>query len=101
MDINSAHECSIHDVKMGIPMKKSSYTGNVRIGQTLQTPFGKLIVSPMGNNLKKFIGKTIKVTRISMDDAAIMIMNKCSSSELDKESSGQRHALPAGHLPPE
>ena len=86
MDINSAHECSIHDVKMGIPMKESSYTGNVRIGQTLQTPFGKLVVLPMGDNLKKFIGKTIKVTRISMDDAAIMIMNKCSSSELDKES---------------
>ena len=86
MDINSAQECFIHDVKMGIPLKKSSYTGTVRLGQMLQTPFGDLVVTPMEGNLKEFIGKTITVTRISIDDAAIMIMNKCSSGELDKES---------------
>ena len=86
MDINSAQECFIHDVKYGIPLKESSYTGKVRIGQMLNAPFGKLVVTPMDGNLKAFIGKTIKVTRISIDDAAIMIMNKCSSSELDKES---------------
>ncbi len=86
LDINSTQECAIHDVKMGVPMKESSYTGKVRMGQMLQTPFGKLVLTPMADNLKHFIGKTIKVTRISQDDAAIMIMNKCSSSELDKES---------------
>ena len=86
LDIKSAHECVIHDVKMGIPLKESSFTSNVRMGQMLQTPFGDLIVTPMDENLKRFIGKTIKVTRISLDDAAIMIMNKCGSSELDKES---------------
>ena len=86
MDIKSAQECSIYDVKMGSPMKESSYTGNVRMGQTLQTPFGQLVVTPMTENLKEFIGKTITVTRISIDDAAIMIMNKCGSGELDKES---------------
>ena len=86
LDINSTQECAIHDVKMGVPMKDSSYTGKVRMGQMLQTPFGKLVLTPMADNLKHFIGKTIKVTRISQDDAAIMIMNKCSSSELDKES---------------
>lgn len=86
MDIKSAQECFIHDVKMGIPLKKSSYTGTVRLGQMLQTPFGDLVVTPMEGNLKEFIGKTITVTRISIDDAAIMIMNKCSSGELDKES---------------
>lgn len=87
MDINSAQECTIHDVKMGSPLKESSYTGTIRMGQTLQTPFGKLAVTPIVKNLKAFVGKTIKVTRVSIDDAAIMIMNKCSSSELDKESS--------------
>ncbi len=35
MDIKSAQECSIYDVKMGSPMKESSYTGKVRMGQTL------------------------------------------------------------------
>lgn len=86
MDIKNAQECAIHDVKFGIPLKESSYTGNVRMGQMLQTPFGNIVVTPMAGNMKAFIGKTIKVTRISLDDAAIMIMNKCSSSELDKES---------------
>lgn len=86
MDIKNDRECAIHDVKMGIPLKESSYTATVRMGQMLETPFGKLIVTPMAGKLKAFIGKTITVTRISLDDAAIMIMNKCSSSELDKES---------------
>ena len=86
MDIKSARECSIHDVKMGSPMKESPFTGTARMGQVLQTPFGQLVVTPMAENLKDFIGKTITVTRISIDDAAIMIMNKCGSGELDKES---------------
>lgn len=86
MDIKSAQECSIHDVKMGSPMKESSFTGTARMGQVLQTPFGQLVVTPMVENMKAFIGKTITVTRISIDDAAIMIMNKCKSGELDKES---------------
>ena len=86
LDIESTQECAIHDVKMGIPMKESSYAANVRIGQKLQTPFGDIVVTPMDGNMKAFIGKTIKITRVSLDDAAIMIMNKCSSSELDKES---------------
>lgn len=86
MDIKSARECSIHDVKMGSPMKESPFTGTARMGQVLQTPFGQLVVTPMEENLKDFIGKTITVTRISIDDAAIMIMNKCGSGELDKES---------------
>ena len=86
MDIKSAQECSVYDVKMGTPLKESSYTGIARMGQVLQTPFGQLVVTPMAENMKAFIGKTITVTRISIDDAAIMIMNKCGSGELDKES---------------
>ena len=86
MDIKSAQECTIHDVKMGSPMKESSYTGTARMGQVLQTPFGQLVVTPMAENLKAFIGQTITITRISLDDAAIMVMNKCSSSDIDKES---------------
>lgn len=86
MDIKSAQECSVYDVRMGVPLKESSYTGNVRMGQVLQTPFGQIVVTPMAENLKEFIGQTITVTRISIDDAAIMIMNKCGSGELDKES---------------
>ena len=86
MDIKSAQECSVYDVKMGTPLKESSYSGTARMGQVLQTPFGQLVVTPMAENMKAFIGKTITVTRISIDDAAIMIMNKCKSGELDKES---------------
>lgn len=86
MDIKSAQECTIHDVKMGKPLKKSSFTADIRMGQMLQTPFGKFVVTPMAENLKDFIGKTITVTRISIDDSAIIILNKCASSEIDKES---------------
>lgn len=86
MDIKSAQECTIYDVKMGKPLKKSSFSGDVRMGQMVQTPFGKLVVTPIAENLKEFIGKTITITRISIDDAAIMILNKCSSGEIDKES---------------
>lgn len=86
MDIKSAQECTIHDVKMGSPMKESSYTGTARMGQVLRTPFGQLVVTPMAENLKAFIGQTITITRISLDDAAIMVLNKCSSSDIDKES---------------
>ena len=86
IDINSAQECFIHDVRMGRQLKESSYTAKVRMGQMLDAPFGQLVITPMADDLKSFIGKTITVTRISIDDAAIMVMNKCSSSELDKES---------------
>jgi capsular exopolysaccharide synthesis family protein len=86
MDIKSARECHIHDVKMGSPLEESSYTADVRVGQMLQTPFGKVVISPKEENMKAFIGKTITVTRVSIDDAAIMIMNKCTSGEIDKES---------------
>ena len=86
MDIKSANECYIHDVRMGKPLTKSSYSSDARIGQMLQTPFGKMVITPKTENIKEFIGKTITVTRISIDDAAIIIMNKCSSGEIDKES---------------
>lgn len=86
LDIKSARECHIHDVKMGKPLAESSYTADVRVGEMLQTPFGKVVISPKDGNMKDFIGKTISVTRISIDDAAIMIMNKCTSGEIDKES---------------
>ena len=86
LDIKSARECHIHDVKMGKPLEESSYTADVRVGEMLQTPFGKVVISPKDGNMKDFIGKTISVTRISIDDAAIMIMNKCTSGEIDKES---------------
>ena len=86
LDIKSSRECFIHDVKMGKPLEESSYTADVRVGEMLQTPFGKVVISPKDGNMKDFIGKTISVTRISIDDAAIMIMNKCTSGEIDKES---------------
>lgn len=86
LDIKSARECHIHDVKMGKPLEESAYTADVRVGEMLQTPFGKVVISPKDGNMKDFIGKTISVTRISIDDAAITIMNKCTSGEIDKES---------------
>ena len=86
LDIKSARECHIHDVKMGKPLEESSYTADVRVGQMLQTPFGKVVISPKEENMKAFIGKTITVTRVSIDDAAIMIMNKCTRGEIDNES---------------
>ncbi|MBO7067785.1 MAG: polysaccharide biosynthesis tyrosine autokinase [Bacteroidaceae bacterium] len=86
MDIKSAQECTIHDVKMGSPLTESSFRCDVRMGQTLKTPFGQLVVTPIKENMEEFIGKTITVTRVSIDDAAIMILNKCTSGELDKES---------------
>lgn len=86
MDIKSEKECTIYDVKMGKPLRESSFTGDIRMGEMLQTPFGEIVVTPMDTILNEFIGKTITVTRISVDDAAIMILNKCTSSEIDKES---------------
>ena len=86
LDIKNARECTISDVKMGSPMKESSYSGDVRMGQMQETPFGQIMVTPIKENLEEFIGQTITVTRISLDDAAIMILNKCNSREIDKES---------------
>ena len=86
LDIKNAQECTIHDVKMGIPMKESSYVGKVRMGQMLQTPFGQIVLTPFKENIEEFIGNTITISRISIDNAAIMILNKCTSSEIDKES---------------
>lgn len=86
LDIKSKQECYIHDVKMGRPLAESAYTGSVRMGQTVKTPFGGMTVTPIMKNMDYFVGKTVIITRISLDNAAGMIRDKCNSGELDKES---------------
>lgn len=82
----SATECVITDVKCGSPMEKSDFTRKVTFGEKVQTPFGSFIVSPVPEYLEMFEGKKIGVTRYSNEDAAIINLNKISSSEIDKES---------------
>lgn len=84
--IESKQGGTISEVKYGTPMEESDFTTKVEWGKAIKTPFGDFIATPNEKMLEEFEGLTIKVTRISQEDAAIMLFNKVTSSEIDKES---------------
>jgi hypothetical protein len=67
-------------------MEKSGFTTKVEWGKVVKTPFGNFVATPIEGQLKEFVGMTVNVSRISVEDAAIILYNKVSSGEIDKES---------------
>ncbi len=86
LTIDSSRGGTISDVKYGIPMEKSDFVTKVEWGKVVKTPFGNFVATPAEGLVADFIGATVSVQRISMEDAAIILYNKVSSSEIDKES---------------
>ena len=86
LTIDSNRGGTISDVKYGLPMEESNFTAKVEWGKTVQTPFGNFVATPTEGQIADYIDRTVSVMRISIEDAAIMIYNKVSSSEVDKES---------------
>lgn len=84
--IDNSRGGTISDVKFGIPMEKSGFTTKVEWGKVVKTPFGNFVATPIEGQLKEFVGTTVNVRRISVEDAAIILYNKVSSGEIDKES---------------
>ena len=77
---------TITDVRYGDPMEESDFTAKVTWNEVAKTPFGDIIVTPVAEQLEEFVGMTIGVQRISEEDAGIILYNKVTSSEIDKES---------------
>ena len=86
LTIDSSRGGTISDVKYGIPMEKSDFVTKVEWGKVVKTPFGNFVATPAERLVADFIGTTVNVQRISMEDAAIILYNKVNSSEIDKES---------------
>lgn len=85
--IDSAKGGTITDVKFGIPeMEESDFTTKVEWNHIVNTPFGDFIATPNEDKLGEFTDMTINVQRISQENAAIILFNKVTSSEIDKES---------------
>ena len=77
---------TITDVCYGDPMEESDFTAKVTWNELVKTPFGDIVVTPIAEQLEEFVGLTIGVQRISEEDAGIILYNKVTSSEIDKES---------------
>ena len=84
--IDSNKGGTITEVSYGSPMAESDFTAKVEWGKKVKTPFGEFVATPSEKQLEEFVGQTISVSRISLENAAIMLYNKVSSSEIDKES---------------
>ena len=86
LTIDSKQGGTMTDIKYGDPMEKSDHTEKVEWGKVVKTPFGNFVVTPSEEQLEAFMGLTVGVQRISVEDAAIILYNKVTSSEIDKES---------------
>ena len=86
LEILSGREFRLSEVQYGAPRKPIVYEKKGVFGQELQTPFGKLVITPLPENLNQFLGKTITVRRYSIEDASILTQNKVKTGEIDKES---------------
>ena len=84
--IDSKRGGTISDVKFGVPMEESDFKAKVEWGKVTKTPFGDFVATPNEKYLEQAVGSTIEVRRISVENAAIMLYNKVSSGEIDKES---------------
>ena len=85
--IDSNKGGTITEAVYGSPMEESNFTAKVEWGKVVKTPFGEFIATPSEQPvLEEFIGQEVSVSRISMEDAAIMLFNKVTSGEIDKES---------------
>ena len=84
--IDSDKGGTISEVKYGKPFEESDFTAKVEWGNTVKTPFGDFVVTLDEKMFEEFVGFTVGVQRISLEDAAIMLYNKVSSGEIDKES---------------
>ena len=84
--IDSSRGGTISKVKYGVPYEDSDFTAKVEWGKVVKTPFGNFVATPVEGQLQDFIGMTVGVQRIGVENAAIMLYNKVSSSEIDKES---------------
>ena len=84
--VDSKKGGTISEVVYGNPMEESDFSAKVEWGKAVKTPFGDFIASPNEKMLDAFIDQTITVRRVSQEDAAIMLFNKVTSSEIDKES---------------
>ena len=58
-----------------------------RLGQAIQMPFGTLTLQPDPSCLQAFDGRTIHVTRLTIDEAAFGYGAPLNTSEMDKQSS--------------
>ena len=86
LTIDNERGGTITDVKYGIPMEKSDFTAKVEWGKVVNTPFGNFVVTPIEGLFDEFVGMTLGVQRLSVEDAAIILYNKVTSDEYDKES---------------
>lgn len=84
--LDSKRGGTISDVKFGIPMEDSDFTAKVEWGKMVKTPFGDFIATPNAKLLEEFMDMTVCVQRVSLEDAAIILYNKVTSGEIDKES---------------
>ena len=71
--IDSERGGTITDVRYGDPMEKFDFTAKVEWGKVVNAPFGNFVVTPVEGQLDEFVGMTLGVRRISVEDAAIIL----------------------------
>ncbi|MBQ3991784.1 MAG: hypothetical protein II645_01365, partial [Bacteroidaceae bacterium] len=86
LTISNAREGVISDVRYGKKFEEVEFTKTIPFGQTVATPFGNITIETNAKTLELFEGKTITVTRQTLETAAIVTCNKIETSEMDKMS---------------
>jgi len=77
---------TISNVRYGERLQKREFAKSFSYGDSVDAPFGQFVVTLNEKALERFAGKSITVTRYSVEDAAIMTCGRVSTSEMDKES---------------
>lgn len=86
VEILNGKEGRVCEVRYGNPVKDSDYEKVIKFGELIKAPFGEFVIAPVVGQMKEFVGRKITVTRMSLEDATIVNLNKVSTSEMDKES---------------
>ena len=76
LTIDSERGGTITDVKYGIPMEKSDFTAKVEWGKVVNTPFGNFVVTPIEGLFDEFVGMTLGVQRLSVEDGQAVLRHQ-------------------------
>ena len=86
LTVDGAGGYTISNVRYGERLQKREFAKSFSYGDSVDAPFGQFVVTLNEKALERFAGKSITVTRYSVEDAAIMTCGRVSTSEMDKES---------------
>ena len=82
--LDSETQATIHKVVYG--PEKLQYKEQIAIGDTVTTDFGTFCIRPIETNMQEFVGKTVNVSRSSIEATTNRIQKQVTTSLVDKQA---------------